>query len=142
ETEYWMAVKQQGDNRRYLCLSAGFAMSFYLQSFLLHFRKSTCFYGIIKIFAMKIVGDDKGDWRCPLVAEYVEWMDGCLAGMMAATCFTMMILKQITVRWGIPYKKIGVLMLWKHGGVERLGDYRGLWFSSWVEIATVLSVTF
>ncbi|KAG6783498.1 hypothetical protein POTOM_012947 [Populus tomentosa] len=24
ETEYWMAVKQQGDNRRYLCLSAGF----------------------------------------------------------------------------------------------------------------------
>ena len=39
---------------------------------------------------MKIVGDDKGDWRCPLVAEYVEWMDGCLAGMMAATCFTMM----------------------------------------------------
>jgi hypothetical protein len=39
---------------------------------------------------MKIVGDDKGDWRCPLVAEYVEWMDGCLAGIMVATCFTMM----------------------------------------------------
>ncbi|KAJ6702752.1 hypothetical protein OIU85_028783 [Salix viminalis] len=32
---------------------------------------------IHRIFIMKIAGDDDGDWRCPLVAEYGEWMDGC-----------------------------------------------------------------